>query len=65
NSTYSTLYGHASKLLVEKGQKVTAGQVIALVGSTGDSTGNHCHFEIRVNGKQVNPAPYLKIHIPG
>jgi hypothetical protein len=60
NSTYSTLYGHAEKLLVKRGQKVTAGQVIALVGSTGRSTGNHCHFEIRVHGNQVDPATYIK-----
>lgn len=60
DATYSTLYGHASKLLVGKGQKVIAGQVIALVGSTGDSTGNHCHFEIRVHGNQVDPATYIK-----
>ena len=59
SATYSTLYGHCSKLLVSAGQSVSAGQIIALVGSTGQSTGNHCHFEIRVNGKQVNPALYI------
>ena len=52
-------YGHCSKLYVHEGQKIQAGDVIAAVGSTGNSTGNHLHFEIRVNGKQVNPQNYL------
>ncbi len=54
-----TYYAHCSKLLVKKGQKITAGQNIALVGSTGNSTGNHLHLEVRVNGKPVNPQKYL------
>ena len=61
DNTYSTLYGHCSKLLVTAGQTVQQGQVIALVGSTGRSTGNHCHFEIRDHGTQVDPAQYLKL----
>ena len=52
-------YGHCSKLYVHEGQKIQAGDVIAAVGSTGNSTGNHLHFEIRVNGKQVNPQKYV------
>lgn len=54
-----TLYGHASSLYVSAGQVVGKGDPIAAVGSTGWSTGNHCHFEIRVNGRFVNPRKYL------
>ncbi len=56
----TTLYGHCSKLLVRKGAKISRGQTIALVGSTGRSTGNHLHFEVRVGGKPRNPLQYLK-----
>ncbi len=56
-----TRYAHSRKLLVKKGDVVTQGQVIAEVGTTGQSTGNHCHFEIIINGTRVNPAPYLGI----
>ena len=54
-----TYYGHCSKLCVSVGQKVNAGDVIAKVGSTGNSTGNHCHFEIRVNSTQIDPQKYV------
>lgn len=57
-----TVYGHASYLHVTQGQTVTAGELIADVGSTGDSTGNHCHFEVRINGVTVNPINYLPWH---
>ena len=56
---YQTYYGHNSKLLVSVGTKVYKGQQIAKMGSTGNSTGNHCHFEIRKYGTSVNPLNYL------
>lgn len=55
----STLYGHCSQLLAPVGRTVEAGDVIALSGSTGRSTGPHLHFEVRVNGQRTNPRGYL------
>ena len=54
-----TLYGHNSSLVVSKGDSVKKGQTIAKVGSTGYSTGNHCHFEVRKDGDHVDPNIYL------
>lgn len=54
-----TYYAHCSSLLVNAGDKVYQGQAIARVGMTGTATGYHCHFEVRVNGKSVDPANYL------
>ena len=54
-----TLYAHCSSLLVSTGEHVYQGQAIARVGSTGRSTGNHCHFEMQINGTPVNPLSYL------
>jgi Membrane proteins related to metalloendopeptidases len=56
---FVTLYAHCSKILVTEGQTVDAGTVIAGVGSTGRSTGNHLHFEVRINGEKQNPRSYL------
>jgi murein DD-endopeptidase MepM/ murein hydrolase activator NlpD len=57
---YQTLYAHNSKLLVHVGDVVRAGDQIAKVGSTGRSTGSHLHFEVHLNGRQVNPRQYLE-----
>ena len=54
-----TLYAHCSSVAVKVGQKVTRGQVVGAVGSTGRSTGNHLHFEVLLKGSQVDPAPYV------
>lgn len=56
----ATLYAHCSKLLASEGQAVTKGEPIAKVGSTGESTGNHLHYEVRLNGVRKNPMEYLK-----
>ena len=56
----STLYAHMNKRAVSKGETVSQGQVIGYVGTTGSSTGNHLHFEIRVNGTRVDPVDYFK-----
>lgn len=55
-----TRYAHASKLYVSKGDKVTKGETIAAMGSTGWSTGSHIHFEVIINGKKLNPLNYIK-----
>lgn len=58
---YETGYGHQSKIIVSPGEHVRQGQVIGYVGSTGNSTGNHLHFEIRINGRVVDP---LSVKLP-
>ena len=57
-----TLYGHLSRITVEVGQVVTVGQKIGEIGSTGHSTGTHLHYEVRKNGKAVNPMKYLSLN---
>ena len=56
---FATLYGHCSELLVSEGDKVSEGTCIAQVGSTGQSTGPHLHFELMHNGVYLNPEFYL------
>lgn len=56
---YETLYGHMSEVVVNKGDKVSKGQKIGLVGSTGTSTAPHCHYEVRINGQTVNPIDFV------
>lgn len=62
---YKTLYGHMSRANVKAGQKVTRGQLIGLVGSTGKSTGPHLHYEVHKNGNAVNPVGYFYNDLTG
>jgi len=55
-----TRYGHMSAILVSSGQRVVRGQQIGRMGSTGRSTGNHLHYEVRIDGRAVNPIPFMK-----
>jgi murein DD-endopeptidase MepM/ murein hydrolase activator NlpD len=57
---YCTYYGHTEKLVVTKGQRVHRGQLVAYMGNTGSSTGNHLHYEVQFRGSPVNPVHYLK-----
>ena len=60
DETYETLYAHCSEVLVKAGQEVEQGDIIALVGSTGNSTGNHLHFEVREGGSKVDPMEFFQ-----
>jgi murein DD-endopeptidase MepM/ murein hydrolase activator NlpD len=59
---FETLYGHLSHINVREGQEVVTGDVIGKVGSTGHSTGAHLHYEVRKNGKPINPAKFLTLN---
>jgi len=54
-----TWYGHTRKILVKRGDHIRRGAEIALMGSSGHSTGSHCHYEVRINGTPVDPLPYI------
>ena len=58
---FKTLYGHCEKLYSDVGEKVSSGDIIATVGSTGRSTGPHLHFEIRIGDTRIDPTPFIKI----
>lgn len=60
DETYETLYAHCSEVLVKAGQEVEQGDVIALVGGTGNSTGNHLHFEVRADGSRMDPLDFFE-----
>jgi murein DD-endopeptidase MepM/ murein hydrolase activator NlpD len=61
-NNFETLYGHLSRITVKVGQEVTVGQKIGEIGSTGRSTGNHLHYEVRKNGKAINPIKFLTLN---
>ena len=62
NNGFETVYGHLSRITVKVGQKVNVGDKIGQVGSTGRSTGAHLHYEVRQNGKPVNPTKFLTLN---
>ncbi len=58
-----SLYGHLSRIHVREGQKVARGERLGLMGSTGRSTGSHLHFEVRLNGRSINPRPFMEMKL--
>ena len=64
DGNFCTVYAHLSRRDVNPAEQVTAGQVIGLVGSTGNSTGPHLHFELRIGNEAVDPAPYFVATLP-
>jgi murein DD-endopeptidase MepM/ murein hydrolase activator NlpD len=61
-NNFETLYGHLSRISVKVGEEVTVGQKVGEIGSTGHSTGTHLHYEVRKNGKAVNPISFLTLN---
>jgi murein DD-endopeptidase MepM/ murein hydrolase activator NlpD len=59
---YETLYGHLSRITVKEGQHISVGDKVGEIGSTGRSTGNHLHYEVRKDGKPVNPVKFLTLN---
>jgi murein DD-endopeptidase MepM/ murein hydrolase activator NlpD len=59
-NNYKTYYGHLHKILVKTGDRISRGQLIGLMGSTGTSTGNHVHYEVQCGGHSINPVKFLK-----
>ena len=59
---YETLYAHLSSIIIEENQSVKSGELIGYMGSTGNSTGNHLHFEIHNNGDKENPLKYISLN---
>ena len=60
-----TLYAHMSQLAVSYGDYVQQGQIVGYVGMTGNASGNHCHFEIIINGRFMDPTKYIGTYYPG
>lgn len=60
NQEYQTVYAHCNEILVEEGTEVEQGKVIATIGSTGNSTGNHLHFEVIKDGEYIDPLTVLE-----
>jgi murein DD-endopeptidase MepM/ murein hydrolase activator NlpD len=59
-----TLYGHLSEIKVKAGDRLAAGDVVGLAGCTGDCTGDHLHFEVRIKDRPVDPSPFLPARFP-
>ena len=59
DSTYQTVYGHLLKAAAKRGQRIKRGEVIGYMGNSGRSTGYHLHYEVRKNGKRINPFSHM------
>lgn len=61
NEQYQTVYAHCSEIRVQEGEEIQQGQIIGSIGSTGNSTGNHLHFEVLQNGEYIDPITVLPV----